>query len=105
VELNVLRIIQECLANIRKHSEAEVVRVLLSYRNGNNIVVIEDDGIGFEETSVVSEGGQHLGLNILRDRATEINADIDVESEPGDGTRVHLQFKAQTADTALDSTG
>jgi two-component system nitrate/nitrite sensor histidine kinase NarX len=105
VELNVLRIIQECLANIRKHSEAEVVRVLLSYRNGNNIVVIEDDGIGFEETSVVSEGGQHLGLNILRDRATEINADIDVESELGDGPRVHLQFKAKDADTALDSTG
>ena len=105
VELNVLRIVQECLANIRKHSQAEVVRVLLSYRNGNNIVVIEDDGIGFDEASVVSEGGLHLGLNILRDRATEINANVDVESEPGDGTRVHLQFRSQTADTALGSTG
>ena len=105
VELNVLRIVQECLANIRKHSQADVVRVLLSYRNGSNIVVIEDDGIGFDETSIVSEGGLHLGLNILRDRAAEINADIDVESEPGDGTRVHLQFSAQTADTTLDSTG
>jgi two-component system nitrate/nitrite sensor histidine kinase NarX len=105
VELNVLRIVQECLVNIRKHSQAEVVRVLLSCRAGNNIVLIEDDGIGFEESSIVSEGGQHLGLNILRDRAREIDASIDIESEPGDGTRIHLQFKAELAKALLESTG
>jgi two-component system nitrate/nitrite sensor histidine kinase NarX len=105
VELNVLRIVQECLVNIRKHSQAEVVRVLLSYREGNNIVLIEDDGIGFEESSIVSEGGRHLGLNILRDRASEINASIGIESEPGDGTRIHLQFKAEPAKALLESTG
>ena len=105
VELNVLRIVQECLVNIRKHSQAEVVRILLSYREGNNIVLIEDDGIGFEESSIISEGGQHLGLNILRDRAGEINASIDIESEPGDGTRIHLQFKAEPVKARLESTG
>jgi len=105
VELNVLRIVQECLVNIRKHSQAEVVRVLLSCRAGNNIVLIEDDGIGFEESSIVSEGGQHLGLNILRDRAREIDASIDIESEPGDGTRIHLQFKAEPVKALLESTG
>ena len=105
VELNVLRIVQECLVKIRKHSQAEVVRVLLSYREGNNIVLIEDDGIGFEESSIISEGGQHLGLNILRDRAREINASIDIESEPGDGTRIHLQFKAEPVKAMLESTG
>jgi two-component system nitrate/nitrite sensor histidine kinase NarX len=105
VELNVLRIVQECLVNIRKHSQAEVVRVLLSYREGNNIVLIEDDGVGFEESSIISEGGQHLGLNILRDRAGEINASIDIESEPGDGTRIHLQFKAEPVKALLESTG
>ena len=104
VELNVLRIVQECLANIRKHSQAEVVRVLLIYRDGYNILIIEDDGIGFEESSIVSEGGRHLGLNILRDRAREIGAEIDIESEPGDGTRIHLQFKAEIADELLEST-
>jgi two-component system nitrate/nitrite sensor histidine kinase NarX len=105
VELNVLRIVQECLVNIRKHSQAEVVRVLLSYRKGDNIVLIEDDGIGFEESSIISEGGSHLGLNILRDRASEINASIDIESEPGDGTRIHLQFKAEPVKALLESTG
>ncbi|MDH3857373.1 MAG: histidine kinase [Gammaproteobacteria bacterium] len=105
VELNVLRIVQECLVNIRKHSQAEVVRVLLSYRDGNNIVLIEDDGIGFEESSIISAGGRHLGLNILRDRAKEINASLDIESEPGDGTRIHLQFRAKPVDELLESTG
>jgi two-component system nitrate/nitrite sensor histidine kinase NarX len=105
VELNVLRIVQECLVNIRKHSEAEVVRVLLSYRNDTNIVLIEDDGIGFDESSIVSEGGQHLGLNILRDRASEISADIEIESEPGDGTRINLQFKVEPVNELMESTG
>ncbi len=105
VELNVLRIVQECLVNVRKHSQAEVVRLLLSYREGNNIVLIEDDGIGFDESSIISEGGRHLGLNILRDRASEINAKIDIESEPGDGTRIHLQFKAEPVKALLESTG
>lgn len=92
VEMNVLRIVQECLANIRKHSQAEVVRVLLTARNGSNIVLIEDDGIGFETSTIKPEGGRQLGLNILRDRARQINGKIDIESEPGDGTRVHLEF-------------
>ena len=94
IELNVLRIVQECLANIRKHSQAESVRILLSHRAGEFIVLIEDDGIGFEEASVVSMHGRHLGLNILRDRAREIGARLDIESEPDDGTRIHLQFSA-----------
>ncbi len=106
VELNVLRIVQECLANIRKHSQAEGVRVLLTHRDGLFTLLIEDDGIGFEESGVKPEGGRHLGLNILRDRAAQIDAEIDIESEPGDGTRIHLQFGEAGAERApLESTG
>ncbi len=105
VELNVLRILQECLANIRKHSQAESVRVLLTHRDGYYNLLIEDDGIGFDESEVVSENGRHLGLNILRDRAREIGAEIDIESEPGDGTRIHLQFLAAGAEALLESAG
>ncbi len=105
VELNVLRIVQECLANIRKHSDAEGVRVLLSYRDDEFNVLIEDDGIGFEEKSVVSLNGRQLGLNILRDRAREIDARIDIESEPDDGTRIHLQFSAEPVSRLRESIG
>ena len=105
VELNVLRIVQECLANIRKHSQAESVRVLLSRRDGQFIVLIEDDGIGFEENTVVPQHGRHLGLNILRDRASEINARLDIESEPLDGTRIHLQFSAEPVSKLREAIG
>ena len=105
VELNVLRIVQECLVNIRKHSNAESVRVLLSCRDGEFIVLIEDDGIGFEETAVVSQHGRQLGLNILRDRAREMNARLDIESEPDDGTRIHLQFSAEPVPRLREAAG
>lgn len=104
VELNVLRIVQECLANIRKHSQAGVVRILFSYRNENHMVLIEDDGVGFDESSIISEGGLHLGLNILRDRASEIGAEIEIESEPGDGTRINFQFRVESS-LPMESTG
>ena len=94
IELQVLRIVQECLANIRKHSQARSVRVLLrAFRSGGeHHVLIEDDGIGFNESEIKPVGGEHLGLSILRDRAGQINGEISIDSEPGDGTRVTLQF-------------
>jgi len=94
IELQVLRVVQECLANIRKHSQARSVRVLLraSRAGGERTILIEDDGIGFNETKNNPVGGEHLGLSILRDRAGQINGDITIDSEPGDGTRVTLQF-------------
>ncbi|MCZ6797037.1 MAG: histidine kinase [Gammaproteobacteria bacterium] len=94
MELQVLRIVQECLANIRKHSQAGSVRILLRAlrAGGEHYILIEDDGIGFDETKIEPVGGQHLGLSILRDRAAQINGEITIDSEPGDGTRITLQF-------------
>jgi len=94
IELQVLRIVQECLVNIRKHSQASSVRVILRTlrAGGRYYVLIEDDGIGFDETRTEPVGGQHLGLSILRDRAEQINGEITIDSEPDDGTRVTLQF-------------
>ncbi len=105
IELNLLRIVQESLANVRKHSQAAVVRVHLGYRDDQYNLLIEDDGVGFDESSIVSAHGHHLGLKILRDRAREIGATIEVESEPGDGTRVHLQFRADSTAPLLGQTG
>jgi two-component system nitrate/nitrite sensor histidine kinase NarX len=94
IELHVLRIIQESLANIRKHSQARSVRIIL---RGNSVrkqyqVLIEDDGIGFEENNINQVQGEHFGLNILEDRARQINGTISIESELGEGTQVNLEF-------------
>jgi len=97
IEVQALRIIQEALNNIRKHSEAHNVRILLrSDPNGNCMVLIEDDGRGID-TNSGNDGIDHHGLNIMAERAKQINGELRIESEPGEGTQVILQFKHHTA--------
>jgi len=94
VEIQVLRIVQEALANIRKHSEANTVRVLMrAGRNGGDyMVLIEDDGVGFQDQVVTGGPGEHLGLKILQERAARIGGKLKIETEAGEGTRVILRF-------------
>jgi two-component system, NarL family, nitrate/nitrite sensor histidine kinase NarX len=92
-EMQVLRIIQEALVNIRKHSQARTVRVMLRSANGEFRVLIEDDGIGFGEPAFSTHAGEHVGLSIMRERARRLGGELRIESEPGEGTRVLLTFR------------
>ena len=97
-QLQIVRIVQESLANIRKHSQAKTVRILLQGNEaGDYRVLIEDDGIGFKPRSRdPGNVGEHIGLSIMKDRAKRINGKLLIESEPGEGTRVVLRFKVPT---------
>jgi len=92
VETQILRIIQEALWNIRKHSQAKAVRIMLRHRDHENYnILIEDDGVGFDG-KVYGSPGEHVGLSIMRERAQRIGGMFRVESEPGEGTRVVLEL-------------
>ncbi|MGD8615275.1 MAG: GAF domain-containing protein [Gammaproteobacteria bacterium] len=106
VEIQVLRIVQEALANIRKHSEANAVRVLMrAGRKGSDyMVLIEDDGIGFQDKALSGGPGEHLGLKILRERAARIGGKLKIESESGEGTRVILRFPQPREESPLNQT-
>lgn len=92
-ELQVLRIAQESLANVRKHARAHTVRVLLTRRGqGTCLLLVEDDGIGFRVPRTQGRSAEHLGCAIMAERAARIGADWSIESEPGEGTRVELTF-------------
>ena len=92
-ELQILRIVQESLANIRKHSRAHTVRVLLTRESGGqHVLLIEDDGIGFSAPAAAASPGEHIGLSIMEERARRIGAELRIESEPGEGTRVEVIF-------------
>jgi len=92
-EMQVLRIIQESLANIRKHSGAHAVRVILRCDSaGNYMVLVEDDGTGFDKPILDGHPGEHVGLSIMEERAQHLGGRIRIESEPGEGTRVQLTF-------------
>lgn len=97
IEVQALRIIQESLNNISKHSQAHTVRVIMrSTVQGECSILIEDDGIGMELpplTDRVSE--DHLGLSIMDERAKKIGGTFRIESEIGEGTRSILTFKHQ----------
>ena len=92
-ETQILRIIQEALWNIRKHSEAKTVRIMLkSCINGRCLILIEDDGIGINK-QIYGSPGEHIGLTIMQERASRLGGTLRVESEPGEGTRIVLEIK------------
>lgn len=85
LRVELVRIVQEALTNTRRHSGAQRVRVVLeSDPDGGILVKVEDDGRGFDP-STVREG---VGLSAMRERAREIGGELTVESAPGEGTRV-----------------
>ena len=91
-ETQILRIIQEALWNIRKHSEAKTVRIMLRDNlEGKCHILIEDDGIGINDQTYGSPG-EHIGLTIMQERASRLGGKLRVESEPGEGTRIVLEL-------------
>ena len=94
MELNAYRIVQEALANVKKHANAYIVRVLLSCDDDGNIrILIENDGKGFDQSKIQSSEGEHLGLTIMKERARHLGGELKIESEPDEGTRVELRFR------------
>ncbi len=97
MEMNVYRIVQESLTNIRKHAKAKIVRVLLDCDNqGRYRVLIENDGIGFDKKAIQSSAGNHLGLTIMQERARHLGGKLRIESELDEGTRIELKFQYQS---------
>jgi len=99
-EVQVFRIIQEALANVRKHSNAQNVRILLGQIDDETLsVLIEDDGQGADQEISTTTGhpGEKIGLSIMRERADRIDGALLFESEPGEGTRIQLVFPIQPA--------
>lgn len=93
-EMQVLRIVQEALVNIRKHAKAHTVRVLLTCRSdGTYVLLIEDDGLGFDNAGRRGHPGEHIGLSIMEERAQRLGGTLRIESEIGEGTRVELTYK------------
>jgi two-component system nitrate/nitrite sensor histidine kinase NarX len=89
-----LRIIQEALANVRKHSNANQVWVHCRQDGDQVCISVEDDGDGFDPAQVEDEGGQSFGLQIMRERAESIGGNLAFDSRPNGGTRVIVRAPA-----------
>jgi signal transduction histidine kinase len=96
--LELVRIVQEALANVRKHSQARNVLVRLTGDGGTCSLVIEDDGRGFDfegRFSARELDERRLGPAIIKERARIAGAELAVDSTPGAGARVELIFREE----------
>lgn len=95
VSREVAQIVQEALANVRKHSGAGAVRVHLGIKEGLCKLTIEDDGRGFQFSGRLSQAEMDLsgkGPRVIRERVHSIRGDLAIESHPNQGARLEIQF-------------
>lgn len=89
-QVQVFRIVQEALSNVRKHASAQRVTVALSATPTFLEVKVQDDGRGFDPQEISGRGHLHLGLEIMRERAANLHGDLRLESHLGRGTTLHI---------------
>ena len=104
VRIILYRVVQEALTNVRKHSRAQEVEVLIGYRNGGFVARVTDDGVGFVPENAFSIPG-HLGLVAIRERVELAGGTITIDSAPQTGTVVEcwLPHVGHTAEAARAS--
>ncbi len=91
IELQVFRIVQEGLANVRKHAHAGRVVVRCQALDDSVRVTVEDDGVGFRPEALGRSEFPRFGLATMRERAESLGGRLEVSSTPGTGTRVEAE--------------
>ena len=90
IRINMLNIVKEALNNVRKHAKAENVKISFSLAQEQLCAAVEDDGKGFDTLQNRGAIKTKFGLDIMRERASEIGGQIDIESIAGKGTRITM---------------
>ncbi|QNA46391.1 tetratricopeptide repeat-containing sensor histidine kinase [Lacibacter sediminis] len=90
--ITIYRIVQELVNNVMKHAAAKQVVVQLNKLNGQLTITVEDDGKGFDTAILRQSSG--MGWSNILNRVEFMKGIMDVQSEPGKGTSVHIELKA-----------
>jgi PAS domain S-box-containing protein len=93
IKVALYRIAQEALNNVAKHAGATQATVQLRCEPRRGTLCIRDNGTGFDPSSIAPNS---LGLGIMRERADAIDAELEIESRPGQGTQVSVLWMART---------
>jgi signal transduction histidine kinase len=96
-ELQLMRVVQEALSNVRKHAAAKTAQVSLTIDSGYLVVTIHDNGAGFNPWTWPGDQQAHFGLQTMRERAEMVGAQFSIMSEPGRGTSVTVRLKLNEA--------
>jgi signal transduction histidine kinase len=90
-EIQLLRIVQEALANVRKHSGASRAWVRFEADGAGSVITIEDDGQGFDPSRIWQDRQEHFGLQMMRERVESVGGELELDSRPSQGTRVVIR--------------
>ncbi|HWD94179.1 MAG TPA: histidine kinase [Verrucomicrobiae bacterium] len=102
VEENLLRIAQEALTNVIKHSEATTATIELDYGPQHIVLQITDNGHGFDQERSAGPSQGHFGLLGISERAKRLGAELAISSEPGRGTTVRIRVPIDQNSPAPD---
>jgi signal transduction histidine kinase len=91
--ITVYRFFQEGLLNVVKHAEVDAARAELLVDGEWVTAIVADQGPGFSPEEVTSEGGRHVGLGLLRERARLVGGVLEITSWPGAGTTLALRLR------------
>jgi len=91
VEIQLIRIVQEALTNVRKHSKASLAKVSFQRSSGDLRVTILDNGRGFDLARLPSTGWPRFGLQTMRERAEAVEGTVNIQTAPGKGTKVEVR--------------
>lgn len=95
VETALYRIVQEALNNVRKHSQARTVSVVVRGNVKVAFCTIQDDGVGFSPSAVLQRRNQGLGLVSMRERMRALGGALELRSAPGQGTVVFARVNLE----------
>jgi signal transduction histidine kinase len=96
-EVQLLRVVQEALTNVRKHSGARRATVRIDCTTAIPSIAIEDNGVGFDPASLVTSFDGGFGMTSMRERVEQIGGTLDVHTAPGEGTRIVVRLEAEDA--------
>jgi signal transduction histidine kinase len=102
-QLQIQRIVQEALTNVRKHAHAGRVDVTLRQEGDRLTVTVQDDGSGFHPDALGRAEMPRFGLSTMRERARSLGGDLRIDSEPGAGTRVVLELSSPSSPSSSSS--
>lgn len=94
-----LRIVQEALTNVRKHSQANQVDITLKAERNSAQIVVKDNGCGFLLSRLLRPDFSRYGLRTMRERAQAVGGTLRIESAPGEGTRIVVSLPLDIEET------
>jgi signal transduction histidine kinase len=93
VDLAMFRIAQEALNNVAKHANAQRVEIAIRRKNGNAVLSVRDNGVGFDPQRLDRPRGDGgWGLLIMRERAEAVGAQFTLKAGPNSGTQVLVEY-------------